>query len=221
MKKVTAKLIASVLIISFLIFPAGLSAKERRGADLIVTRLDGSQLSGELIAVKRESLLLLNNVGKDESFDLAGIKTVRIVRKSRAWLFAGIGGVAGATAGAFVGLYTGGGDDEAGPASIRGGVVYGALGALAGLLAESMVNSDSHFTVAGKPADAVAGFLDKLQAYSRMGRLPEARLPAAPAKAEGSASQLERPRSAGGSRPPTISISSRPFRWGRPPGIAS
>jgi hypothetical protein len=187
MKKVTGKLIASALIISFLVIPANLSAKERRGANLIVTRLDGSQLSGELIAVKPDSLLLLSNVGRDESIDLAGIKTVRIVRKSRAGLFAGIGGAAGAAVGATVGAYVfnGGSDDE--PSSLRNGLVFGALGALAGWLADSMVNSDSHFTVAGKPPDAVAGFWDKLKAYSRMGRLPEARLLAAPAKAEGSA----------------------------------
>jgi len=186
MKKVTAKLIASVLIISFLILPANLSAKERRGANLVVTRLDGSQVSGELIAVKRDSLLLLGE-GTDVTVGLADIKTVRIVRKSRAGLFAGLAGVAGATAGAFVGLYKGGGDDESGPASIRGGVVYGALGALAGLLADSMVNSDTHITVAGMTPEAVAGFWDQLQAYSRMGRLPEARAQAAPANAEGSA----------------------------------
>jgi hypothetical protein len=187
MKIMTAKLIASVLVVSFLVLPADLSAKERRGADLIVTRLDGSQAAGELIAVKRDSLLLLNNVGRDESIDLAAIKSVRIVRRSRAGLFAGIGGAAGAAVGAAVGIYKGGGDDESGPASIRGGVVYGALGALAGLLAGSMVNSDTHFTVAGKTPEAVAGFWDELQAYSRMGRLPEARVQAAPAKAEGSA----------------------------------
>jgi hypothetical protein len=180
-------LIASVLIISFLIFPADLSAKERRGANLIVTRLDGSQVAGELIAVKPDSLLLLSNVGRDESIDLANIKTVRIVRKSRAGLFAGIGGAAGAAVGATVGAYVfnGGSDDE--PASLRNGLVFGALGALAGWLADSMVNSDTHFTVAEKAPEVVAGFWDKLQAYSRMGRLPEARLLAAPAKAEGSA----------------------------------
>jgi hypothetical protein len=201
MKKVTAKLIASVLIISFLIIPADLSAKESRGANLVVTRLDGSQVSGELIAVKRDSLLLLSN-GRDESIDLADIKTVRIVRKSRAGLFAGIGGAAGATLGAFVGLYMGGGDDESGAASIRGGVVYGALGALAGLLAGSMVNSDTHFTVAGKTPEAVAGFWDELQAYSRMGRLPEARVQAAPANAEGSAPGRFRLSVAGSSSSP-------------------
>ena len=186
MKVTPAKLIASALAVSLLILPAGLSAKEKRGADLVVTKIDGSKVSGELIAVKPDSLLLLS-AGMDLSIPLVDIRDVRIVRRSHALVFAGLGAAAGATAGAFVGVYTGGGDDEAGPASLRGGVIFGALGALAGLLADSMVNSDSHFTVAGKPPDAVAGFWDKLQAYSRMGRLPEARLPAAPARAEGSA----------------------------------
>jgi len=187
MKTLAGMLVASALVVLFLAIPANLSAKDRRGATVVITRLDGSQVSGELIAVKPDSLLLLSNVGRDESIELAGIKTVRIVRKSRAGLFAGIGGAAGAAVGATVGAYVfnGGSDDE--PSSLRNGLVFGALGALAGWLADSMVNSDSHFTVAGMTPEAVAGFWDKLKAYSRMGRLPEARLPAAPAKAEGSA----------------------------------
>jgi hypothetical protein len=172
MKTLAGILIVSALVILFLVLPADLSAKERRGANLIVTRLDGSQVSGELIAVKRDSLLLLNNVGRDESVDLAGIKSVKIVRKSRAGLFAGIGGAAGAAAGAYVGLYMGGGDDESGPASIRGGVVYGALGALAGLLAGSLVGTDSRFVVAGEQPEVVAAYWDRLRAHSREGRLP-------------------------------------------------
>jgi len=187
MKNVCGKLITSALIALLIFIPAGLSAKEKRGANLAVTRRDGSQVSGELIAVKRDSLLLLNNVGRDESIDLAGIKTIKILRKSRAGLFAGIGGVAGAAVGATLGAYVfnAGSDDE--PSSLRNGLVFGALGALTGLLADSMVNSDTHITVAGMTPEAVAGFWDNLKAYSRMGRLPEARVQAAPANAEGSA----------------------------------
>jgi len=187
MKNVCGKLITSALIALLLFIPAGLSAKEKRGANLAVTRRDGSQVSGELIAVKRDSLLLLNNVGRDESIDLAGIKSVRIVKKSRAGLLSGIGGAAGAAVGATVGAYVfnAGSDDE--PSSLRNGLVFGALGALTGLLADSMVNSDTHITVAGMTPEAVAGFWDNLKAYSRMGRLPEARVQAAPANAEGSA----------------------------------
>ncbi|MCJ7485593.1 MAG: hypothetical protein MUQ25_05430 [Candidatus Aminicenantes bacterium] len=94
MKNIAARLITSVVIAGLLGLPAGLSAKQRRGADIIVTRLDGSQHEGELIAVKTDSLLLLS-AGKGLSIDIADIRAVRIVRKSRAGLFAGLGGAAG------------------------------------------------------------------------------------------------------------------------------
>jgi hypothetical protein len=172
MKTLASMLIASALIISFLIFPADLSAKERRGATLVITRLDGSQVSGELIAVKPNSLLLLNNVGRDESIDLTDIKSVRIVKKSRAGLLSGIGGAAGAAVGATVGAYVfnAGSDDE--PSSLRNGLVFGALGALTGWLAGSLVGTDSRFMVAGERPEVVAAYWDRLRAHSREGRLP-------------------------------------------------
>jgi hypothetical protein len=175
MRELTAKRFVCILIVATLVIPAGLSAKDRKGADIVVTKTDGSQFGGELIAVKPDSLLLLS-AGMDLSIPLADIREVRIVRKSHAPLFAGIGGAAGATVGAIVGLYTGGGDDEAGPASIRGGVVFGALGALAGLLTSSVFSRDSRFDVAGGRQEAVAGFWDSLRFYSREGRLPGAQV---------------------------------------------
>jgi hypothetical protein len=176
MKTMTTRLVASALIISFLVLPFDLSAKERRGADLVVTRLYGSQVSGELIAVKRDSLLLLNNVGRDESIDLADIKTVRIVKKSRAGLFSGIGGAAGAAAGVALGLswmFEEQSNSQAGGALI-GGAIFGAIGALSGLVTGSVLGLDSSFTVAGKREEVVAGYWDKLRAHSREGRLPDA-----------------------------------------------
>ena len=171
MKTMTAKLIASALVVSFLVLPAGLSAKERRGADLIVTKLDGSQLSGELIAVKRDSLLLLSN-GRDESVDLADIKTVRIVKKSLAGKGALYGFLAGALGGAGVGLAMGRTDlfEEKTPLAL--GVFGGAIGALSGLLVGSVAGLDSSFTVAGKPEAAVNEYWDKLRAHAREPRLP-------------------------------------------------
>ena len=171
MKTMIAKLIASALVVSFLVLPAGLSAKERRGADLIVTRLDGSQLSGELIAVKRDSLLLLSN-GRDESIDLADVKTVRIVKKSLAGKGALYGFLAGALSGAGVGLAMGRTDlfEEKTPLAL--GVFGGAIGALSGLLLGSVAGLDSSFTVAGKPEAVVNEYWDKLRAHAREPRLP-------------------------------------------------
>ena len=175
MKGPRAKRFVCVLVVAILFVPAGLSAKDRKGADIVVTRTNGSQFGGELIAVKPDSLLLLS-AGMALSIPLADIREVRIVRKPKALLFAGIGGAAGATVGAFVGIYKGGGDDESGPAALRGAAVYGALGALAGLLASMAFSGDSHFNVAGGRPETVAEFWDRLRSYSREGRLPGAQV---------------------------------------------
>jgi hypothetical protein len=171
MKIVTAKLIASVLVVSFLVLPAGLSAKERRGAELVVTRLDGSQAAGELIAVKPNSLLLLS-AGMDLSIDLAGIKTVRIVNKSLAGKGALYGFLAGAVGGAGVGLAMGRTDALEEKTPLVLGVLGGAIGALSGLLVGSVARLDSNFTVAGKPEEVVNKYWDKLRAHAREPRLP-------------------------------------------------
>lgn len=175
MRKTSLLLIISTMIALLAGLPEGLSAEVRHGASLVVTRVDGSLAAGELIAVKPDSLLLLSE-GRDLSVARGEVRTVRIARRSHGALFAGIGGVAGATAGAIVGIYKGGGDDEVGPARIRGGLVYGGLGALAGWLASSVFSRDSEFNVAAGRPEIVAEFWDRLRSYSREGRLPGSRV---------------------------------------------
>jgi len=87
MKKFTAL----ILVFSLIMLSVNLYAKERRGAKLIVTKKDGQQVEGELITVKPSSLLLLNTEGKDVSVDIRDIKVIRIVKKSKALLGAGLG----------------------------------------------------------------------------------------------------------------------------------
>jgi hypothetical protein len=186
MKTMTAKLIASVLVVSFLVLPADLSAKERRGAKIVITRLDGSKVSGELIAVKRDSLLLLNNVGRDESIDIVDIKSIRIVRRSRAGRGALFGFLGGALTGALLG--SGGMEDFSGAqaALILGGF-FGAIGGLGGLSLGTIMGVDTTIAVAGEPEALVRSHMENLRAFSREFRLPggKARAPApAPAAAE-------------------------------------
>jgi hypothetical protein len=172
MKITPAKAIASALAVSLLVLPAGLSAKERRGAELVVTRLDGSQVSGELIAVKRDSLLLLNNVGRDESTDLAEIKSVRLVRKSRAGKGALYGFLVGAAGGALWGSANQDSDVWGNGTALIAGAYVGAIGALSGLLLGSVAGLDSSFTVAGKPEAVVNEYWVKLRTHAREPRLP-------------------------------------------------
>lgn len=163
------KFIAVVIMAGLLGLPAGLSAKQRRGADLVVTKLDGAQVSGELIAVKPESLLLLDAAGHDESITLAEIKSVRIVRKSKAGLFAGLGGAAGAIGG----IFWGSADPEL---KDQGGVllgigIFGGSAALAGLALGAVKGIDTTFAFADEPEATVQAYWRKLRAYSREGPL--------------------------------------------------
>ena len=72
-----------------------------RGAKVIITKTDGQQIKGELIAVKPNSLLLSGFPEPVVSVGIADIRAVRIVKKSKSLLGAGIGGAIGGG----IGLY--------------------------------------------------------------------------------------------------------------------
>src|SRR5512137_487676 len=95
MTKTFDKSVAMGLAALMLVLPGALLARERHGADLVVILKDGRYFEGELVAVKPDSLLLLSSAGKDESVDLAGIRSVRVVKRSRALRGAGYGALAG------------------------------------------------------------------------------------------------------------------------------
>ena len=97
------KSIALFLAFSLMMLSTNLYAKERRGVKLIVTKLDGQLIKGELIAVKPNSLLLLDTEGKDVSVDIVDIKVIKIVKKSKVLLAAGLGFLIGAAVGAAAG----------------------------------------------------------------------------------------------------------------------
>lgn len=163
-----AKFAASVLAVSLLIMPAGLSAKERRGAAVVVTRLDGSEARGELVAVKPDSLLLLGE-GTDLAVGLADIKTVRIVRMSRAKPLA----LAGFLSGAAVGAYLVSRDEEDRNTKTTL-LAAGGFGGVLGLLGFGIglgLGADAVLPFAGEPDEVVGRYLDRLKGYSREGRL--------------------------------------------------
>jgi len=77
------KFIALFLVFSLMMLSANLYAKERRGVKLIIAKTEGQQIRGELIAVKPNSLLLLDTEGKDVSVDIGDIRIIRRVKKSK------------------------------------------------------------------------------------------------------------------------------------------
>jgi len=162
MKTLNSLLIICALIAALMLMPVGSAAKSKRGADLIVTRLDGSQATGELISVRPDSLLLLSE-GKDLSVPLTEVHGVRILRRSRTLLFGGIGAAAG-LAGA--GILVGGAGPELdyGAAKVLAG---GGIGLLAGAIAGTIKGIDTKFTVAGRPEAAVARYWKRLASFAR------------------------------------------------------
>jgi hypothetical protein len=95
------KLIALFLVITFMgmnctTYERGeginLETGQKPGAKVIIQKIDGQQARGELIAVKKNSLLLLESKsGVDCAVSVAEIKTITIGKKSKALPWAGLG----------------------------------------------------------------------------------------------------------------------------------
>jgi len=154
------------------------SSKERKqGAKLIITKKDGQQIEGELITVKPNSLLLLDAEGKDVSVDIADINIIKIVKKSKALLGAGIGGAIGLGVGLYgiISSYNASvnrGEDGifisyfllgslvVPAAAMVGGVIGGGVGALA--------RGDGVIYLTGMTDSEIQKTLDKLRKKARI-----------------------------------------------------
>lgn len=93
------KFISLFLVFSILLLSGNLYAK-KKGAKLAIQKTDGQKIKGELIAVKKDSLLLLEQEsGADVSVDIRNIEMVKI-KKSKTLLGASLGFLAGVGVGA-------------------------------------------------------------------------------------------------------------------------
>ncbi len=163
--------IALALIVSLILLPAALPAKARQGASVVVARTDGSKVSGELIAVKQDSLVLLSPIGKDDSVAVADIWAVTIKKPSKAgkgFLYGAlIGGVAGGVFGAVT-------PTDSGYQALAVAVVAfvgAAAGGLIGLGLGAAAGTDETINFAGLTEVGRSQALDRLRGLARM---PEA-----------------------------------------------
>ena len=78
-------------LIIILITPL-LEAKEKRGVDVLIRKTDETEVRGELIAVKSDSLLILEfKTGVDIKTYVNEIDNIKVIKKSHPWKGAGIG----------------------------------------------------------------------------------------------------------------------------------
>ena len=170
MNPTSKKLISLFLAFSLVMLSVNLYAKERRGAKLIVTKLDGQLIEGELITVKPKSLLLLDTEGKDESIDIADIRVITIVKKSKT----GKGALYGLLIGGIIGVVEGIREGKDGfifsssELAAMGGLVFGLLGALLGAGIGAAAGKDKTIQIEGMSDSEIQEALDKLRKKARI-----------------------------------------------------
>ncbi len=154
------------------IMPGTVSARERRGADIVVTLNSGRQVNGELIAVKPNALLLLGPAGGDEALGLGEIESVRIPRGSRALNGALYGFLGGAVLGAMLGRGLGGGEEDLEQAfPVFGILIVGSAGGLIGGVLGASSRRTQEIYLPGRSETFISGVLAKL---NRLARKPDA-----------------------------------------------
>ena len=168
------KFISLFLAFSLMMLSVNLYAKERRGAKLIITKKDGQLIEGELITVKPNSLLLLNTEGKDVSVGIADIKVIRVMKKSKALLGAGIGLVVGGGGGVLfphaVNLAIGPAEGFGDPWEYSGmiGICTGVAGLLAGAIVGGLFGIDKTIHFEGMSDLEIEEAMDKLRKKARI-----------------------------------------------------
>ena len=143
---------------------------ERKQGAIVITKTDGQQIGGELITVKPNSLLLLDTEGKDVSVDIGDIKVIRIVKKSKALLGAGLGLLIVGGGGALLAVVANAGHE---PYTIKERAwLVGIFGGLGGLLIGAIIGAglgtDKKIQIEGMSDLQIEYVLDELRKKARI-----------------------------------------------------
>ena len=132
---------------------------------------DGNKVHGELIAVKKASLLLLDSVsGIDATVNVNEIEIVHILKGPKT----GLGAISGFLVGGVVGVTAVGKSSGCGqcPNSARrniiGGALVGGIGALIGALIGSSAGSNEIVILKGLPQEELKVELEKIRSKARI-----------------------------------------------------
>ena len=159
------KVLVWMVILSLLIFSGSLAAKERRGAELEILKKDRTVSKGELIAVKKNSILLLDSrTGADVTINISEVLSIEEKKKSRVWEGLGVGlpiGVVAAVA------YP---EDQSGFGPDFTPLLFFFAGIIAGGIVGAFLGIDSQILVATMPQEEVEVYLKKL---SKKARIPD------------------------------------------------
>jgi len=175
------KKIVTLVIVSSLLLPSGaLFAKERQGAELVITKTDGTIIKGELIAVKKNSTLLLESSSRiGGSIDVSEAKIIKIVKGSNTGVGVFFGLLAGGATGAIIGHSIGSNEPEQDPVGnffrplteAVGTVIGVAIGVFAGSLLGGAIGGSIQnyetFGIEGKSQEQIDLVLRILRSKAR------------------------------------------------------
>lgn len=162
---------AIVLLLVFLLFGfSGNLYAEKKGATLVIIKKDGLPVRGELIAVKENSLVLLDpDSDADVSVDAENIKFIMIVKKSKILLGIALGLLLGGGLGSLYGTSTDTYDSDLRPVAF---IAYGgggaALGGLVGGFIGASAGKDEIIQIEGKSGSEINKALEQLRKKARV-----------------------------------------------------
>jgi uncharacterized membrane protein YeaQ/YmgE (transglycosylase-associated protein family) len=147
-------------------------AKERKGADLIIQRVNGTSVKGELIAVKEDSILLLDRyLGVDRTVDVQDIRVIKIMGESSTLKGGLLGLYVGIIGGFLIGYPQG---SESGfiiskpMAGAIGAVIGGVLCASIGVGIGIATSADKTIQIEGKSDPEIQKIMEELRRKARI-----------------------------------------------------
>jgi len=165
----------ALFFVVFLFLLTGPLHGERRGAEVTIEKNDGRKVSGELIAVKEDTLLLKESQsGADVSIGVDELEAITIEKKSRALLGAGIGFLSGGVMGAFAGAAAHNSNSgkfqifSTKDVALVSGLIVGVLGSIVGAGIGGMAGKDELMSFKGRSESAIRADLRRLRNKARV-----------------------------------------------------
>jgi hypothetical protein len=164
----------TVLVASFVLLCPDLAAREKRGLKLEVTFREGRQASrqvvGELVAVRTESLLLVQEYSElDLSIAIADITRIKVIKKSIARKWGTYMSLIGLCGGVLRGYSLRDDTEQLWPlASIYLGAGFAIGGFVVGAFAGHLASKGETFEFEGRSELEIKGMLDRLRNMARV-----------------------------------------------------
>lgn len=160
-----------ILVVFSLVFPTNTYGKKvKRGTNIVVTKIDGSMVEGELLSVKQNSILLMTHSGVNgNKINVNEIQKIMIKKRSKIGKGMGKGFLYGALIGGLIGI-AGGSGEGSDVKTFNGfilGLIGGGGGAILGGLFGAAAGVDITENLEGGSPEEISLILDNLKKYAR------------------------------------------------------